>query len=119
MDLLGRTLAPPATNPPRRNCATAPPFLDEEIALLTRLRVVLCLGKIAFDGFLGYALRQNRITTRRGLSFAHGAEYTISGGLTLLASYHPSLQNTNTGKLTRPMFLAVFERAKALARNTQ
>jgi len=111
--------APPANKPTPeelRNCA---PFLDEEIALLTRLRVVLCLGKIAFDSFLSYALRQKRITSRRGLSFAHGAEYKLSDELTLLASYHPSLQNTNTGKLTRPMFLAVFERAKALARNAQ
>jgi uracil-DNA glycosylase len=45
----------------------------------------------------------------------HGAEFTLPGGLIAIASYHPSLQNTNTGKLTRPMFLDVFKRARKLA----
>ncbi len=108
--------APPGNKPTpeeQRNCA---PWLDEEIALLPSLRVVLCLGKIAFDGFLAHQLRAGRLATRKGLLFGHGAEYTLPGGLTLIASYHPSLQNTNTGKLTRPMFLSVFQRARQLAK---
>jgi uracil-DNA glycosylase family 4 len=107
--------APPANKPTpeeQRNCA---PWLDDEIRLLGNLRVVVCLGKIAFDGFLAHQMRIGHIPARAGFAFRHGAEYALPGGLTLLASYHPSLQNTNTGKLTRPMFLAVFNRARQLA----
>jgi len=107
--------APPANKPsPQelRNCAL---WLDQEMALLKSLRVVVCLGRIAFDGLLAHARRNGSLNARLGFSFAHGAEYTLPGGLIVLASYHPSLQNTNTGKLTRPMFLSVFERARKLA----
>jgi uracil-DNA glycosylase family 4 len=107
--------APPGNKPALdelRNCAS---WLDEEIALLSKLRVVVCLGKIAFDGFLNHQLRAGRIAARAGFEFRHGAEYAMPGGITLLASYHPSLQNTNTGKLTRAMFLEVFERARQAA----
>jgi uracil-DNA glycosylase family 4 len=107
--------APPANKPTleeQRNCA---PWLDEEMRLLRKLRVVVCLGKIAFDGFLGHQFRAGRISARTGFTFRHGAEYVLPGGLILITSYHPSLQNTNTGKLTRPMFLAVFRRARQLA----
>jgi uracil-DNA glycosylase family 4 len=109
--------APPANKPSpeeQRNCA---PFLDEEISLLKNLRVVVCLGKIAFDGFLAYLRRAGQLTSGSGLAFAHGAEFTFANGLAVIASYHPSLQNTNTGKLTRPMFLDIFRRARALAVN--
>ncbi len=107
--------APPANKPSpeeQRNCA---PFLDEEIGLLKNLRVVVCLGKIAFDGFLAHARRTGQITSRSGLIFAHGVEFTLPNGLAVMASYHPSLQNTNTGKLTRPMLLEIFKRARKLA----
>jgi len=107
--------APPGNKPTpeeQRNCA---PWLDEEIALLPDLRVVVCQGKIAFDGFLAHLLRTGRIASRKGLVFGHATEYTLPGGITLIASYHPSLQNTNTGKLTRPMFLKVFRRARQAA----
>jgi uracil-DNA glycosylase family 4 len=107
--------APPANKPSTeelRNCAR---WLDEEVRLLRNLRVVVCLGKIAFDGFLAHLIRGGGIQGRASFSFRHGAEYALPGGVTLIASYHPSLQNTNTGKLTRAMFLAVFERARELA----
>jgi uracil-DNA glycosylase family 4 len=107
--------APPANKPTpeeQRNCA---PWLDQEIALLKNLRVVVCLGRIAFDGLLAHAQRTGSLPARSGLVFAHAAEYTLSNGLIVIASYHPSLQNTNTGKLTRPMFLAVFKQARKLA----
>lgn len=106
--------APPANKPLPEELANCAPFLDEEIAALTNLRVVVCLGKIGFDGFTKSLLRMGRITSRSKLKFAHGAEYSLPGGLILLASYHPSLQNTNTGKLTKAMFLAVFRRAREL-----
>jgi len=108
--------APPGNKPTpeeQRNCSA---WIDREMKLLKDLRVVVCLGRIAFDGLLAWAQRSGLLGSRSGLVFAHGAEYTLPGGLIVIASYHPSLQNTNTGKLTRPMFLAVFERARALAK---
>jgi uracil-DNA glycosylase family 4 len=107
--------APPANKPTpeeQRNCS---PWLDEEMRLLGNLHVVVCLGRIAFDGLLGWARRAGVLQPRAGLTFGHGAEFTLPSGLFVVASYHPSLQNTNTGKLTRPMFLAVFKRARELA----
>ena len=107
--------APPGNKPTPeelRNCA---PFLDEEIGLLQKLKVVVCLGRIAFEGLLAHAQRTGAISSRAGYTFGHGAEYQLPNGLHVIASFHPSLQNTNTGKLTRPMFLAVFLRARALA----
>lgn len=107
--------APPANKPTpeeQRNCA---PWLDEEMRLLTNLRVVVSLGRIAFDGLLAHFLRSGRIASRSGFVFGHGAEFTLPDGLAVIASYHPSLQNTNTGKLTRPMFLEIFKRARKLA----
>ena len=107
--------APPGNKPTPeelRNCA---PWLDEEMRLLKKLRVVVCLGRIAFEGLLNWARRQEIISSRQGFVFAHGAEMALPNGLTAITSYHPSLQNTNTGKLTRPMFLEVFRRARGAA----
>jgi uracil-DNA glycosylase family 4 len=106
--------APPDNKPTpeeQRNCAH---WLDEEIALLTRMRVVVCLGKIGFDNFVNYLIRSRTLASRKGYEFSHGAEYALPNGIHLLATYHPSLQNTNTGKLTAPMFLKIFTRARAL-----
>jgi uracil-DNA glycosylase family 4 len=107
--------APPGNKPTTeelRNCA---PWLDDEMRLLKDLRVVVCLGHIAFDGLLNWALRCGVIDSRRKFVFAHAAEFPLPNGLTIITSYHPSLQNTNTGRLTRPMFLKVFTRARQLA----
>jgi len=107
--------APPANKPAPeelRNCA---PWLDQEMALLKNLRVIVCLGRIAFHGLLSHAQRNDSLPPRSAFTFAHGAEYTLPNGLKVITSYHPSLQNTNTGKLTRPMFLAVFNEARKLA----
>ncbi|HEY6488206.1 MAG: uracil-DNA glycosylase [Terracidiphilus sp.] len=107
--------APPGNKPTTeelRNCA---PWLDQELDLLRNLRVVVCLGRIAFDGLLAHALRTGIIASRSGYDFGHGAEYMLPSGLQVIASFHPSLQNTNTGRLTRAMFLAIFRRARKLA----
>jgi uracil-DNA glycosylase family 4 len=107
--------APPGNKPAPeelRNCA---PWVDQELALLKNLRVVVCLGKIAFDGMLAHEQRMGSAVVRANFVFGHGAEYTLPSGLKAIASYHPSLQNTNTGKLTRSMFLKIFERARDLA----
>jgi uracil-DNA glycosylase family 4 len=107
--------APPGNKPlpvEIRNCSA---FVDEEIALLKDLRVVVCLGKIAFDGLVTYLVRTGKISDRKGFVFRHGAEYALPDGHWILASYHPSLQNTNTGLLTRAMFREIFLRARVLA----
>jgi uracil-DNA glycosylase family 4 len=107
--------APPANKPTPEELANCAHWLDEELRLLSKLRIVVCLGKIAFDGFLRHQLHAGHIASRSSFTFRHAAEYTLPSGITLIASYHPSLQNTNTGKLTRPMFLAIFRRARQLA----
>ncbi len=107
--------APPGNKPSTeelRNCA---PWLDEELRLLRHLRVVVCLGRIAFDGLLAHAQRTGLLKSRSGFTFAHAAEYTLPNGLRVITSFHPSLQNTNTGRLTRSMLLAVFQRAQQIA----
>jgi uracil-DNA glycosylase len=107
--------APPGNKPTTEELRNCSPWLDEEIRLLKHLRVVVCLGRIAFDGLLAHEARAGGLTRRTGIAFAHGAEFTLPSGLIAIASYHPSLQNTNTGKLTRAMFLKVFRRARELA----
>ena len=107
--------APPGNKPLPEEIAACAPYLDEEIAALPRVRVILCLGKIGFDGVVAHLLRTDQIERRGELLFGHAVEYRIPGDRWLLASYHPSLQNTNTGKLTAPMMLEVFERAQQLA----
>lgn len=107
--------APPANKPTPEELRNCSRWLDEEMRLLTSLRVVVCLGRIAFDGLLAHEVRTGKLTSRAGFKFAHGSEYKLPGGLIAIASYHPSLQNTNTGKLTQAMLLKVFQRARQLS----
>jgi len=107
--------APPGNKPLPIEIVNCSSYLDEEIAALSRLRVVVCLGKIAFDGYVAHLIRVGVIARRGNLNFSHGTEFAVPEGRHLLATYHPSLQNTNTGKLTAAMFLKVFQRARALA----
>jgi uracil DNA glycosylase superfamily protein len=81
---------------------------------LTNVNVVVVLGKIAFDAYLNYLKRRGQLKTKSGILFGHGETYKLPDGRTLLCSYHPSLQNTLTGKLTEKMFLDVFRKAKKL-----
>ena len=107
--------APPGDKPTPeeiRNCA---PHLADEIALLPRVKVVVCLGKIAWDGYLAHLVRTGAIERRASFVFSHGAQYQLPNGITLLGSYHPSLRNTNTGRLNRAMLLRIFMRARQLA----
>lgn len=107
--------APPGDKPsPQeiRNCAT---HLAAEMQALPHVRVVVCLGKIAFDGYLAYLLQMEIISRKSAYHFAHGAEYVLPNGIHLLATYHPSLRNTNTGLLDSVMFSRVFLRARELA----
>ncbi len=107
--------APPGDKPSPeelRNCAS---HLASEIQSLPRIRVVVSLGKIAFDGYLAYLLQTGVITRKSDYRFTHGALYELPNRLHLLATYHPSLRNTNTGRLNRTMFTRIFLRARELA----
>lgn len=107
--------APPGDKPTPQEIRNCAPHLAGEIEALPRVRVVVCLGKIAFDGYLAYLLHTGVIARKSEYRFAHGAQYILPNGLHLLASYHPSLRNTNTGRLDRPMFARIFLRARELA----
>jgi uracil-DNA glycosylase len=107
--------APPDNKPLPQELANCSSFLDRELEGLKNLRVVVALGKIGFDAYLNYMKRRTLITSRAPYVFAHGANYKMPDGRTLLASYHPSNQNTQTGKLTEDMFRKIFERARELA----
>lgn len=107
--------APPDNKPTPAELANCAVWLDQEIALLARLRVVVCLGHIAWNGYLQHLRRRGYPVRTAEHPFRHRAEYEMPDGITLLGSYHPSLQNTNTGRLTRRMFLDVFERARQIA----
>jgi uracil-DNA glycosylase family 4 len=107
--------APPANKPTpgeRDNCL---PYLERELDLLPRARVVVALGKFGWDGFLRAADAIGVPTPRPKPRFGHGAEAILDDRLTLLGCFHPSQQNTFTGKLTVTMIDAVFARAVALA----
>jgi uracil-DNA glycosylase len=107
--------APPGNKPEREELTRCADFLDRELALLRNLRVVVALGKIAFDGYLDYLKRRGLLERRSLYVFGHGERYQMPDGRVLLASYHPSLQNTLTGKLTEKMFVEIFRRARKLA----
>jgi uracil-DNA glycosylase len=95
------------------------PYLIEELRALRSVSVVVALGKVAFDEYLKAceALEHGRFRPLRPAPrFGHGAVYHLPWNVTLFGSYHPSQQNTFTGKLTRPMFHAVFRQARRLVK---
>ncbi len=105
--------APPDNKPAVQEIRTCRPYLERELALLKTVEVVVALGRLAFDVYLGILRDQNKITRRSGFVFAHNAEHRTGEHQPLLiSSYHPSQQNTSTGKLTESMFRAVFQRAR-------
>jgi len=104
--------APPDNKPSPEEFRRCRPYLERELDLLTNVRVVVALGRIAFDTYLRILCQRGKIASRAAFDFAHGREHVISpGDPILICSYHPSQQNTSTGKLTREMLRAVFERA--------
>jgi uracil-DNA glycosylase family 4 len=106
---------PPDNKPLPEELANCAPFLERELEGLKNLRVIVALGRIGFEAYLKYLLRKKQIGSKRGYEFCHGAEYALPDGRILLASYHPSNQNTQTGKLTKEMFRKIFKRARELA----
>jgi uracil-DNA glycosylase family 4 len=108
--------APPANKPLPLEFDRCRPYLVRELQLLKEIRVVVALGKIAFDSFLKAYQENGGILPKPRPQFGHGSIAQLGGGLTLLGSYHPSQQNTFTGRLTRAMFESVFKKARELIR---
>ena len=100
--------APPDNKPSTDERDTCVPFLRREIAALSRLRVVVCLGAFAYEA----ACREFSVKPRP--KFGHGVEAESPSGVSLVCSFHPSQQNTFTGRLTEPMFDSIFERVAEL-----
>jgi uracil-DNA glycosylase family 4 len=104
--------APPGNKPlpmELRNCAG---YLERELEIL-RPKAVLALGKIAWDGYLDILKRQEKIFSRASYKFEHGAEVQLPSGMPrLFGVYHPSQQNTQTGRVTAAMYAQVFRRIK-------
>jgi len=102
--------APPKNKPLPEELRNCQPYLEEELRLLKRVRAVLALGRIAFESYLRVAGNRNDFPSRSSLRFAHGASYELPAGLPrLFAAYHPSQQNTQTGRLTPEMFQKVLD----------
>ena len=103
--------APPDNKPTPEEIANCLPHLDAEVAALPRVRVVVALGRIGFDAYL-QLLKLRGIVVRPRPQFAHGSIDELPNGQTLIGCYHPSRQNTNTGKLTARMMRDVFRKAR-------
>jgi uracil-DNA glycosylase family 4 len=108
--------APPANKPLPGEIRNCRPYFERELHLLKELKVVVALGKIAFDNYLDVLKARGAIASRAPFVFGHDREFrTGSGQPALVSSYHPSQQNTSTGKLTEKMLVEVFRRARRLA----
>ena len=106
--------APPANKPTLEEILACQEHLEAELAQLPNIRVVVALGKIAFDAWWRM-LESKGLGIRPRPQFGHGAMYGPAGSPMVIASYHPSRQNTNTGKLTRDMMESVFRKAARCA----
>ena len=107
--------APPDNKPTPAEIAACHMHLAAEVAALPRVRVIVALGRIAFDSALRL-LAQRGSVVRPKPAFGHGVVYRSDAGLVLISSYHPSRQNTNTRKLTPPMLESVFRDAKRMSK---
>ncbi len=106
--------APPDNKPTPAELERCRPYLASELALLRGTRVVLTLGRIGHEAWLRASGAWEQFPARERPRFAHGAEHRFESGLVLLASFHPSRQNTQTGRLTSAMWQRVFTRARSL-----
>lgn len=105
--------APPDNKPTPAEFANCRGYLERELDLLPRVRVVVALGRLAFDTYLGILKDRGIISSRAAFDFAHNRRFEIASRTpVLISSYHPSQQNTSTGKLTREMLREVFESAR-------
>lgn len=110
--------APPGNRPTPKEVLACRPFLVRELELLTRLKVIIGLGQIGFDAVLRTFAARGVETPKPRPRFGHGAEVALGERQPiLLGSYHPSQQNTQTGRLTQPMLDRIFRRARALLKS--
>ena len=108
--------APPGNKPTPEELRNCRPYFERELELLPNLKVIVALGKIAFDVYLDTLKSRGVITSRARFVFGHDLVYRPAPGLpVLISSYHPSQQNTSTGKLTEEMLTDVFRRARRAA----
>ncbi len=108
--------APPGNKPTPAEIHNCRPFLERELELLTNVKVIVALGKIAFDTYLDLLKSRGAIASRTPFVFGHDREFVTGPGQPILiSSYHPSQQNTSTGKLTEKMLRDVFRRARRRA----
>ncbi len=111
---------PPDNKPNLEEIRACRPFLDRELALLKQVRLVVVLGGIALQAYLAVLQDHGKIKSRSAFRFKHGATFaTQEGGPLVLASYHPSQQNTSTGRLTADMLSAIFQQARSLVASDQ
>jgi uracil-DNA glycosylase family 4 len=106
--------APPDNKPTLAEFQNCRKYLERELDQLVDLRVVVALGKLAFDAYLGILRDRGVIRSRAAFRFGHNVQYEVTGAPVLVGSYHPSQQNTSTGKLTAEMLREVFERARSI-----
>lgn len=108
--------APPDNKPTPEEILNCRPYLAREFELQRHARVVIALGKVACDGYLAYLRRSSLESPLPRVRFGHGAMFPLGALLpTLICSYHPSQQNTNTGRLTDAMLDEVFEKGKEIS----
>lgn len=107
--------APPGNKPSREEIANCRGYLGRELDLLAGVKVVVALGRIAFDNYLDILRGRGLIRSRSAFVFGHNRAFeTAPGQPVLISSYHPSQQNTSTGKLTEEMLVEVFRRAREI-----
>jgi uracil-DNA glycosylase family 4 len=106
--------APPQNRPTPAELARCRPYLEAELELLPRVEVVLALGRVGWETWLRASGWWARLAARERPAFGHGTETALPDGTVLVTSFHPSRQNTNTGRLTRKMWYAVFEKIRGL-----
>jgi uracil-DNA glycosylase family 4 len=112
--------APPGNKPTPQEILTCRGYFERELALLADVQVVVALGKIAFDVYLSILRDQGVIKSRAPFVFGHNRVHRIApGSPILISSYHPSQQNTSTGKLTEKMLLDVFRRARKIVNSVK
>lgn len=110
----GLRCAPPENKPLPAELDNCRDYLRQELRMVKSKRVVVALGRVAFRSFLKAWQENGERINGTKPEFRHGGEWVLPGGLVLLSSFHPSQQNTQTGKLTRPMFHAIFRRAREI-----
>jgi uracil-DNA glycosylase family 4 len=111
--------APPGNKPLRDEIGNCREYLRRELQITQNKRIVIALGRIAFAAFVKIWEDAGKWPADKKLEFRHAGEWELPGRITLISSFHPSQQNTQTGKLTRAMFYDIFRRAREIHNHMQ